>query len=472
MIALLLVLVLVTPAAASPSREALCAAPIQRASGRLANCLLRADARLVVSGNTSKHESKVDKCRRAFARAHDKALRGRGAPDCPDETATELGDAVLASTSALTTAILTDKAGPGVPRLGPMTTAVQGINYEPAPSDYVIPPQPIYFDTDFYNQDFVQLWGPGTPPNQPNGRNDMADILSLGINFVRVFNWDPGGPVTAPFRNHQAWLDWIVDEGGKRIFIGAAFANGLRATPEATLVVDQFNSFTAAAKAQVAVWLVGNEIAANDPFTAQTLAVIEARAQPPLDAIPICVPFQMGGIQDALQKVQTSREQFVAAGVGDRFLACFNFYGLGQPASSKAPDVQLEEFIDGFFADDYVKTNSISLLLTEFGINFDRSSGVEPNAGGDAAVQGQYLSAMLARSKTLQATYPRFLGEVVFEYTNESWKTPVTERSFGLYGLTPQAPPLTGRTTRASDPPYPVDTRVVRPQHQAVVDNY
>jgi hypothetical protein len=47
-----------------------------------------------------------------------------------------------------------------------------------------------------------------------------------------------------------------------------------------------------------------------------------------------------------------------------------------------------------------------------------------------------------------------------------------TESSFGLYALTPQAAPLTGRTTRGSDPPCPVDTRVARPMHQAVVDDY
>ena len=300
----------------------------------------------------------------------------------------------------------------------------------------------------------------------------MADMLSLGVNFIRVFNCNPGGPVSNPLRNHQAWLDWIVNQGGKRIFIGAAFANGLRATAEAQLVVDQFNGFSAASKAQVAAWLVGNEISPTDPFTPQTLAVIKASARPPLDTLPICVPFQMSSIQDALSKVQQSREQFVAAGVGDRFIACFNFYGLGQAAATKAPEAQLTEFIDGFFADSYVTTNGISLLLTEFGINFDGSSGVEPNAGGDAAKQGQSLSAMLAQSKVLQATYPRFLGQAIFEYTNESWKTPLTEANFGLYGLTPQAPPLTGKTTIPSNPAYPVDTRVIRPQHQAVVDNY
>jgi hypothetical protein len=229
-------------------------------------------------------------------------------------------------------------------------------------------------------------------------------------------------------------------------------------------------TFSAETRAQVAVWLIGNEIAPDDPFTAQTLAVIKARAQPPLDTLPICVPLQMSSTADALAKVQRSHAQFPAAGLADRFIACSNFYGLGQTPGARAPADQLQDFIEGFFADDFVKTNRIALLLTEFGINFDGSSRVDPNAGGDAALQGTYLGEMLARSTALQAKYPRFVGQTIFEYTNESWKTPLTEQRFGLYKLQAKAAPFTGRTTAAA--PYPIDTRVARPQQTAVVDNY
>lgn len=459
------------PATAERAPDDRCTAAIQRASGRLADCLLAADATLVVSEDTARDRKKRDRCERAFARRHAKIVRRYGADPCPDDTAAALADTVAAATATVT-ATVTD-ADPDPPaRLGPMTAPVQGMNYEPAPSNYTVPPAPIYFDTDFYNQDFVQLWGPGTPPEQPNGRNDMGDMLSLGVNFVRLFNWDPSGPVTAPFRNHQSWLDYVVQDGGKRMFVPAVFANGNRGTAAAQMVVDQFNGFSGAAKAQVAVWLVGNEISPSDPFTAETLQVIRTSARPPLDTLPICVPFQMSSTADALGKIKESWAQFLAAGVQDRFLACLNFYGLGRPVSQQTPAAQLTEFIDGFFADAFVTENRIGLLLTEIGINFDGSSNVEPNAGGDAAKQGTHLGEILAQAKVLQAKYPRFLGQTVFEYTNESWKTPLTEASFGLYALTPQAPPLTGRTTRPSDPPYPVDSRVPRPQHQAVADHY
>jgi hypothetical protein len=200
--------------------------------------------------------------------------------------------------------------------------------------------------------------------------------------------------------------------------------------------------------------------------------VIGSSAQAPLDTIPICVPLQMSSTEDAIDKVKQSYQQFVAAGLESRFIACLNFYGLGEAATTTSPADQLEAFITGFFADTFVSSNEIDLLLTEFGINFDDSNGIEPNAGGDATTQGTYLSAMLAKSIALQARYPRFLGQAVFEYTNESWKTPNSEAEFGLYGLTAQTPPLTGKTTRAADPAYPVDTLVVRPQHKALVDHY
>src|SRR5262245_4292955 len=167
----------------------------------------------------------------------------------------------------------------GPARLGPMTAPVKGMNYEPAPSNYV-PGAPLYYDTDFYNQDFVQLWGPGTPPAQPNGRADVADMASLGVNFIRVFNWNPGEPGGIPLRTHQPWLDYVVKAGRKRMYVAAVFANGNRATDAATMVVNQFNGFSAEIREQVAVWLIGNEIAPDDPFTAQTLAVIKASAAP------------------------------------------------------------------------------------------------------------------------------------------------------------------------------------------------
>jgi len=451
-----------------------CTAAIQRAAGSHSRCLLRADARLALSNDLDRHNKKVAQCKKAYARKHSQAVHRYGANNCPADTVGDFQKNIFRLTAKITAAAKDTVGGTTVPRLGPMTEAVKGINYQPTPSDYAInpltkAPPSIYFDTDFYNQDFIQLWGTGTPPDQPGGRNDMGDMLSLGVNFVRVFNWDAGGIVDQPFRNHNPWLESLADA---MIYTAGVFSNGNRATPQAQMVVNQFNSFSAEVKDIIAVWLIGNEISPADPFTLETLQVIKDSAQPPLDTIPICVPFQMSSTQDTINKVKTNYEQqFTPKGLENRFIACLNFYGLGQSADTQPPAQQLEDFITGFFADSFIRDHKIALLLTEFGINY--SPPLEPNAGSNDAKQGTFLDDMLATSIALQARHSRYLGQAVFEYANESWKNPpLAEANFGLYSLTTQAPPLTGKTTRPSDPPYPVDTRVARPQHKAVADNY
>jgi len=318
-----------TSAFAGPKPDPIrCTAAIQRAAGSYARCLLRADAKLTLSENADRHQERVERCARIFARKHERALRRFGADDCPDHPADAYADDIFQATAGVSLAATSGT----VPRLGPMTTAVRGVNYEPTPSDYTDPPQSIYFDTDFYNQDFVQLWGTGSS-TQPGGRDDVGDMRSLGVNFIRMFNWDPGGTPSDPFRDHAPWLAAL----GTDIFTAGVFSNGNRATAQAQMVVDQYNGFSSGAKAQIAVWLVGNEISPTDPFTPQALAVIDSSAQAPLDTIPICVPLQMSSTQDAIDKVRQNYQQFVTAGLASRFIACLNFYGLGEAATTTSP---------------------------------------------------------------------------------------------------------------------------------------
>src|SRR5262249_20452014 len=160
--AVVLLLAAIAPARAERDPDERCAAAILRASGRLANCLLQSDAGFVVSDKAERYEKKVGRCEDDFARHLRRVIGRQGAARCPDNSADELGDIVLRST-ALVSAAATEVMGGGPARLGPMTAPVKGMNYEPAPSNYV-PGAQLYYDTDFYNQDFVQLWGPGTPP--------------------------------------------------------------------------------------------------------------------------------------------------------------------------------------------------------------------------------------------------------------------------------------------------------------------
>src|SRR6185295_4811493 len=100
-------------------------------------------------------------------------------------------------------------AAPDISKLRPM----KGIAYEPAPSDDTqlqVPPfnqfNAVYYDTDFYNSDFAALWGP-----DGGGRNDLLTMKNAGINFLHIYNWNPG-------RNHTSFLD-AVNANGMKVMI-------------------------------------------------------------------------------------------------------------------------------------------------------------------------------------------------------------------------------------------------------------
>ena len=103
-------------------------------------------------------------------------------------------------------------------QISPSLTAlrpIKGISYQPSPSDDCqlqiqynkTEPclslkgfNPTYFDTDFYNSDFALLWGPGP---SGTGRNDLKTLKAQGINFLHIYNWNPG-------RDHTSFLDAVA----------------------------------------------------------------------------------------------------------------------------------------------------------------------------------------------------------------------------------------------------------------------
>lgn len=75
---------------------------------------------------------------------------------------------------------------------------VLGMNYSPDPSDYngnggytyrpnSHGPRDMYFDTDFFTDDFVMLWG---GHKKTGGRRDLAQMAAMGVNFIRLYNWN------------------------------------------------------------------------------------------------------------------------------------------------------------------------------------------------------------------------------------------------------------------------------------------
>jgi hypothetical protein len=75
-------------------------------------------------------------------------------------------------------------------------TDIRGISYTPEPSNDVPQPPPVYFDSDFWNDQFKPMWSsqqniPGYTVNGTpvDGRGDLATLQSLGINFLHIYDW-------------------------------------------------------------------------------------------------------------------------------------------------------------------------------------------------------------------------------------------------------------------------------------------
>lgn len=78
---------------------------------------------------------------------------------------------------------------------------IRGFSYQPSPSNCkrwnprTSPgDSPWCFDSDFFNEDFRQLWG-------PDGRDDLRTMSSIGANFLHLYNWNP-------YRDHKGFLDY------------------------------------------------------------------------------------------------------------------------------------------------------------------------------------------------------------------------------------------------------------------------
>ena len=79
---------------------------------------------------------------------------------------------------------------------------IRGIAYMPGPSNYTKGQQgTLYFDSDFYNGDFKDLWQTGE-----SGRGDLHRFKDqLGINFIHCYDWSPPIP-SLQLRIHTGFL--------------------------------------------------------------------------------------------------------------------------------------------------------------------------------------------------------------------------------------------------------------------------
>ncbi len=111
---------------------------------------------------------------------------------------------------------------------------IHGINYSPTWQGFQ--PTGSFFDSDFANDAFVDLWGRekgGKPELNPmtntgagsRGRNDLAAIAEEGFNLVRLYNWSPtrqnlGAPPDSAHWNFLRYAERLKPHDGYSSHLG------------------------------------------------------------------------------------------------------------------------------------------------------------------------------------------------------------------------------------------------------------
>ena len=366
---------------------------------------------------------------------------------------------------------------------------LNGINWEPSPSDYTSLPAPTkYGDTDFANADFVSLWGLNGTTNV--GRNDLATIKNMGFNAVKMYNWSVPAPNGYWMRDHLSFLTQAQSLGLSVIvpisnyFTGMAYNNrtnngntgGPTSVGATTLqqwitwiVTEVYSNNNAPGPA--IMWAIGNEYDNSNLGTtgyceAQDIATIAqyivnaeeslgilaenvlaftspvTTALIPVNSSISCAPpysTLMGGC--AINALLTA----FGSSLGARFVASINSYQTGDQLTS-------------YYTTFPTIFPSLSFFYGELGWS---------EGNGGATVQAQNVYNQLTTTIPEASSHGCYYGACLFEFSDELWKGPTgsSETTFGIYTF-----PSTAPTTFANEgnhspvwgAQYPVDAFVAR----------
>lgn len=315
---------------------------------------------------------------------------------------------------------------------------VKGMCYVPAPSDYKtgcnVAPKATYYDSDFYNSDFQQLWGTsGTP-----ARGDLQAIAGLGVNFLHLYDWN-----RPQERDHKPFL---AEANARGLKLAVPISNYYVQQQNQAWIDDIVGEITANKPPAVVMWAIGNEIDTGDPAQAAQVAQIAqwiaAKDTSRLITVPLKLPFE--------GKMQVLKQAFDQKGLTNlwnaNFVASINVYD-----DAPALQAHVESFRQLY--------PTVPLLITE--VNRPLSW-----AGNDPATQASQLLAQLQKSSQLVAdgSHATFFGSMVFEWSEKPWECPDDEKHFGINGFSGS---LGTGTTRAGQS-YPVDGLAPNAMHGSV----
>ncbi|HWV87745.1 MAG TPA: hypothetical protein VNZ62_20005 [Capillimicrobium sp.] len=370
--------------------------------------------------------------------------------------------ALLAACGALLIAAPLAAAAPPGSELFP----IKGVAYQPAPSDYgPCGPPCAYFDTDFANADFTELWS-----SSGSGRGDLAAIQSLGANLIRLYNWNPQ-------RNHLPFLN-EAHQRGLRIVVPISnyfvLTDG-RALPDIVrqVYVDTGGRPSKTPHPAVVAWSVGNEVdlegdnrdpnvrRANLGRVADAIAAL-VKAEDDLGAtrrLPVSAPVSFATFDDpqpAFSATRTTLEairakpQLGEAFIGSRFFAAVQTFN---------PGTYLRDWLARFNRE----FPNLAVWFSELGVPVNGSCGgfVKPPCQESEQQQAAYIAAQWREAPPGSAG-GAYLGGTAFEFVDEPWKG----GSEGTFGLAKYASPASWRQVGG----YRVDALVHKPAWDAFRD--
>ncbi len=290
----------------------------------------------------------------------------------------------------------------------------------------------IYYDSDFYNSDFDRLWS-----GNGGGRDDLRRFKEqLNVNFVHLYDWNPGTQAGAPnggkMRNHIPFLDYANSLGIKvaipisndQMKTAYCTGNTSLARLNAQNMFNEIYGVGTRPHPAAGVLKIFNEPnvseCKNMALVADACAIWKSledvRAVPDANRLPIIFPVTFGisngmpggGMLPAWQAIRDN------GSLGEAFWRDRIIYATNPFNEGSFMRNWLTETVPAWFAQNGIPAET-PIMFAEYGRSSDESN--PQNEQGQATWVSEQFAILQNKPKG-------FLGACLFLYDTQFWKAP------------------------------------------------